>query len=347
MNGIIYDRNEKANENVEWTKEGVSEWRTDSEPEAEEFLRKRSGSAEAQRLVQFGGKAPGAAARSGSFGCEMGHLSSLESRGGCATCLRALEGIRRFAEMNGGELLSEKISHRIELRCKSGHAWSVTFKKAKQQWCKKCRKVQRILLRDAFSEETKHYTEQQRLLQNQLLDEAKNRLFSEKIQQNCDNFSLTDPSLCGRPQSLAPEAVKGLLAQVEEIAERKAQQTLEEFQSSPPSDRGSSLSASALLRLSTPINQESNAPRPDSAATVRPPLPLGAADISFEKLKEMFRILIVPSAAMLAHFRRLSIEQLKNEFRASAVLIHPDKNAHPSAKAAFQKLLELFENAQI
>jgi len=38
-------------------------------------------------------------------------------------------------------------------------------------------------------------------------------------------------------------------------------------------------------------------------------------------------------------------EALKGEFRRLAKLIHPDKNKHPKAGAAFQKIHKLYEQA--
>ena len=40
-------------------------------------------------------------------------------------------------------------------------------------------------------------------------------------------------------------------------------------------------------------------------------------------------------------------EELKKEFRRYTILLHPDKNSHPKAKAAFQKVYCLFADMGI
>lgn len=41
----------------------------------------------------------------------------------------------------------------------------------------------------------------------------------------------------------------------------------------------------------------------------------------------------------------LNAEMLKNEFRRIAKIIHPDKNRHPKAGSAFQKVYKVYEAA--
>lgn len=47
---------------------------------------------------------------------------------------------------------------------------------------------------------------------------------------------------------------------------------------------------------------------------------------------------------MLIIFRQsLDIETVKSEFRRIAKIIHPDKNKHPDAGIAFQKIHKVYE----
>lgn len=71
-------------------------------------------------------------------------------------------------------------------------------------------------------------------------------------------------------------------------------------------------------------------------------LPAGET-VSLAMLEELFRILIMPASALGLFLRSLTQPQLRQFFRQSAVLIHPDKNPHPAAKVAFQKLLDHYE----
>lgn len=61
-----------------------------------------------------------------------------------------------------------------------------------------------------------------------------------------------------------------------------------------------------------------------------------------EQLVETYRLLIIPDKTLLGYFECLGAEEVRREFRRLAVLVHPDKNKHPSAKAAFQKLYNNF-----
>lgn len=56
----------------------------------------------------------------------------------------------------------------------------------------------------------------------------------------------------------------------------------------------------------------------------------------------MYRMLILPSDILTLFYQGLSNEELKADFKKSALLIHPDKNHHPNAKFAFQKMFSLF-----
>ena len=57
---------------------------------------------------------------------------------------------------------------------------------------------------------------------------------------------------------------------------------------------------------------------------------------------ETYKILIFPDRSLGFYFKSMSGDALKKEFKRLAVLIHPDKNKHPNAKLAFQKLYNNF-----
>lgn len=56
---------------------------------------------------------------------------------------------------------------------------------------------------------------------------------------------------------------------------------------------------------------------------------------------QIYKIIYMPSSILQASFQKMG-EGLNSCFRKMAVLIHPDKNSHPLAKQAFQKLSEVF-----
>lgn len=56
------------------------------------------------------------------------------------------------------------------------------------------------------------------------------------------------------------------------------------------------------------------------------------------RVVETFKLLIFPEDTFKLYLRSLTLDDLRKEFRRLAILVHPDKNTHPHAKAAFQKL---------
>lgn len=52
-------------------------------------------------------------------------------------------------------------------------------------------------------------------------------------------------------------------------------------------------------------------------------------------------MVLVPESILKQYFQVLSPENLKQEYRKMALTVHPDKNKHPRASIAFQKLNNL------
>ena len=81
----------------------------------------------------------------------------------------------------------------------------------------------------------------------------------------------------------------------------------------------------------------------------QPPLgsPLPAETQTEEQLEETrivetYKLLIFPENTFKEYLASLGVDELRKEFRKLAMLIHPDKNSHPHAKIAFQKLYNCF-----
>lgn len=68
--------------------------------------------------------------------------------------------------------------------------------------------------------------------------------------------------------------------------------------------------------------------------------------IELEKIVETYRLLIVPDKTLLSFLQSLGKEEARKEFRRVAMLVHPDKNSHPNAKIAFQKLYSHFKRVE-
>ena len=66
------------------------------------------------------------------------------------------------------------------------------------------------------------------------------------------------------------------------------------------------------------------------------------AQIEEMKVMETYQILILPETTLRQYLSSMGSVGLRKEFRKLAMLVHPDKNNHPSAKIAFQKLYGAF-----
>jgi len=65
----------------------------------------------------------------------------------------------------------------------------------------------------------------------------------------------------------------------------------------------------------------------------------------YPQILQVYKILVMPEEILKSYMMNLKGEALKSEFRRLAKLIHPDKNRHPNAGAAFQKIHKLYEQA--
>jgi len=68
-------------------------------------------------------------------------------------------------------------------------------------------------------------------------------------------------------------------------------------------------------------------------------------DISYQQILQVYKILIMPEEILQNYMGSLNSEMLKSEFRRFAKIIHPDKNKHPQAGLAFQKIYKVYEVA--
>lgn len=66
---------------------------------------------------------------------------------------------------------------------------------------------------------------------------------------------------------------------------------------------------------------------------------------SFEKIKEVYKILLFPETVIQDYYKTLSLENLKKEFHRMVKFIHPDKNSHPNSADAFHKIYKLYSES--
>lgn len=70
-------------------------------------------------------------------------------------------------------------------------------------------------------------------------------------------------------------------------------------------------------------------------------------DASYQQILQVYKILIMPEDVLQNYMYNLNGEMLKQEFRRFAKIIHPDKNKHPQAGLAFQKIYKVYEAALV
>jgi len=70
-----------------------------------------------------------------------------------------------------------------------------------------------------------------------------------------------------------------------------------------------------------------------------------AGELTYQQILQVYKILIMPEEILQHYMFSLSADLLKTEFRRIAKIIHPDKNKHPQAGNAFQKVYKVYEVA--
>lgn len=66
-------------------------------------------------------------------------------------------------------------------------------------------------------------------------------------------------------------------------------------------------------------------------------------NVTYQQALQVNKVLIMPDDVLEKYMLGLSVEVLKSEFRRMAKLLHPDKNKHPRAGNAFQKIYKVYE----
>jgi len=70
-----------------------------------------------------------------------------------------------------------------------------------------------------------------------------------------------------------------------------------------------------------------------------------ADQLTYQQILQVYKILIMPQEILQNYMYSLNPDMLKSEFRRFAKIIHPDKNKHPQAGTAFQKIYKVYEAA--
>eukprot|EP00828_Plagiopyla_frontata_P001202 TRINITY_DN0_c397_g1_i9.p1 TRINITY_DN0_c397_g1~~TRINITY_DN0_c397_g1_i9.p1 ORF type:complete len:271 (+),score=46.83 TRINITY_DN0_c397_g1_i9:67-879(+) len=66
--------------------------------------------------------------------------------------------------------------------------------------------------------------------------------------------------------------------------------------------------------------------------------------IEYQSVLEVYKMLLIPQGILEQYYSALNYQELKKEYRKSALHLHPDKNQHPQAIQSFQKVNRIYEN---
>ena len=66
--------------------------------------------------------------------------------------------------------------------------------------------------------------------------------------------------------------------------------------------------------------------------------------LSHEQVFHVYKILVIPEEVIRKYLSILQKTKLKQEFKRYALILHPDKNCHPEAKKAFQKIYSIIKS---
>ena len=67
--------------------------------------------------------------------------------------------------------------------------------------------------------------------------------------------------------------------------------------------------------------------------------------MNFDQVFLTYKFLLTPEQILVGGMKCKAIEDVKKYYRSIAKLLHPDKNPHPQAKEAFQKVLSAVTEA--
>lgn len=227
----------------------------------------------------------------------------------CQRCEELLKDFSEFAAKNGGRCLNSEYEEYITFECNKGHSWKLNHKNAKKRWCLDCVKDEKAELRKKCEEERLLRQKKEEENQKKVFEEAKRRAMEE---QSSHYYAKPAMNNCYPTQSVL-EYFQRMDYEIEKLAQKYSREFMsrKEF----------------------------------------------TGDVTYQQILQVYKILIMPEDVLqnymysLTTFQlndnryNLNAEMLKQEFRRFAKIIHPDKNKHPQAGPAFQKIYKVYEAA--
>mmetsp|Transcript_70181 Transcript_70181/g.81826 ORF Transcript_70181/g.81826 Transcript_70181/m.81826 type:complete len:441 (-) Transcript_70181:203-1525(-) len=233
---------------------------------------------------------------------------------------------------------SEKV---FEFSCKLGHSFRATLKEAKETWCEKCDKKLQVFRNFAATFNGK----------------VLNRYFDHNIQFQCEerhSWIISDKNAkrrwCIQCRKDEKNSIKEQLQQEHKGNEIRCEEEQKK------------LFERAIKGTPTPVNTNTNTNTANTSTIERfkqieneihriatknttdfMNSKAYKGDCTQEQIMQVYNMLVTPEDILKTYMSSLSVEYLKSEFKRLAKALHPDKNKHPEAASAFQKILKVYE----
>eukprot|EP01016_Furgasonia_blochmanni_P053703 TRINITY_DN872_c0_g1_i4.p1 TRINITY_DN872_c0_g1~~TRINITY_DN872_c0_g1_i4.p1 ORF type:complete len:626 (+),score=136.58 TRINITY_DN872_c0_g1_i4:65-1942(+) len=300
---------------------------------------------EAQSLAKrFGGQCLSTTCESDnsilSFKCEMGHTRQAtlsEARNDwCPLCRKTLNQLQEYVRTKfGGRILNHRLAKTLLVRCRNNHEWTCEVKYLNKRECTACKKMKKEEIKKAYEEETKKRLKEDEELQKKLFDEARRKFLSEGGYLHFSQGHSQQQQFNGNHG--------GINFGFSNNVRRNTPHTAEGAAGSGHSNVQNVFKAAMISRYQLIERDMEKLAKKFTLDFMSNKAYDGS--VSYQQIFEVYKFLLIPEDVMKNYFLHLEVEEVKSEYRKLAKALHPDKNKHPEAGIAFQKIHGLYAMA--
>jgi len=270
------------------------------------------------------------------YQCQLNHnfesADPLRSNGDkwCPKCDKLYDKWRTIASYQNGQLISKRYDALLEFECQFGHQWKIkpVAKNSNDKWCGKCSKLEKEKqIKEEKDKMKQHYKEESARIQEyleqkqaELLDEARKAMGEEG---RCSSSSFL-PKFEGRCYGQS--------------------RVFSSYSSSDDSSNDSNCNShyqGSSIPLDSTLEEQMNELARKMATKFTSEAGLKGS-CTYEESFIVYKILLSSEYNLLQHLLNAPKHIATSTYRKLALLLHPDKNKHPQANEAFQKLTDLF-----
>jgi thiol-disulfide isomerase/thioredoxin len=257
-----------------------------------------------------------------------------------------------YAEKNEGTCCSADglVNGKLKFKCRFNHSWTTSMDDMKRKWCPRCEqlledfqefarqnggKCTSIKFQESISFSCPKGHSWQLNHKN-----AKKRWCLECVKEERINMR----KKCEEERAHREKEEEEYQRKLFEEARRKAMEDSSNHSSQPQQNFYSNQSTQAMMEYFQKIDYdvEKLAQKYSVEFMSRKEF---TGDVSYQQILQVYKILIMPEEILQNYMGSLNSDMLKSEFRRFAKIIHPDKNKHPQAGMAFQKIYKVYEVA--